>query len=475
MINPKRGLRPVLTPDINLSQPEEIIAPGATKGSVLRELFKGIHQEGLIYAVLRNYEGLPEKPGRDVDILTYDFEKFKQMITQVSEKAGYSVRIFRHYDSLVKFHLISEITEGCDVLEIDVGWDFRWKGIPLIPQDLLEYHRIQKKEFFTLRPGTEAAISLIKDLIYHGAVKEKYKPVITEMIRTDRDGFLSVLAPAFGLPLVTELANLSSQGEWGQIKGLVSQLRRQAVIRALRHQPVAQLGRWAAFLWWNLLKFFRPSGLFVVLIGPDGSGKSTVSAGLQTCLSSLFQGSKYFHAHFKNLPRLRDLARLLGFKVAPEAPTSQTVPEKSSRDERRLSRLHSLALLLYYTLDYLLGYPLIIRSRGNGELIVFDRYFYDYLVQPGMNLPHWLLTLVMWIIPNPDAVIYLKNSPEVILSRKPELTRQELERQGVVCGRLISQLDHGYLVETTGTPEETIAKVAKILVAKICRTVEPAL
>lgn len=472
MITPKRGLRSATIPD-HLYQPQgriTEISPGATKDRVLREIFGSVHQAGLDYAVLRNYGGLPDKPGRDVDILTNNFEKFKQIIEQVSEQAGYSVRIFRRYDSLVKFHLISEIPEGCEILEIDVGWDIRWKGIPLIPQDLLDHHRLWRKEFYTLQPGPEAAISVSTNLIYHGAVKEKYKPEIIEMIRTDRDGFLKALAPSFGLSLASELAELSSRGDWSRIEALVPQLRRQAVIKALRHQPLAQLGHWAAFLWWNLLKFFRPSGLFVVLIGPDGSGKSTVSVGLQKCLSPLFQGSKCFHAHFKNLPRLRDLARLLGFKVSPEAPMNQPVPEKFSKDLHCVGRLHSLILLLYYTLDYLLGYPLVFWSRGKGELIIFDRYFYDYLVQPGMNLPYWFLTLLMRMIPNPDVVVYLKNSPDVILSRKPELTFQELGRQGALCARLISRLPQGQVVETTGTPEETTAKVAKILVAKICRT-----
>jgi thymidylate kinase len=469
MINRERGLRPTVNLD-NLSHPQGKItgiSPGATKGQVLREIFQSLHQREVDYAVLRNYDGLPEKPGRDVDILTNDFEKFKQIIETVSEKAAYSVRIFRRYDCLVKFQLILETSEGFEVLEIDVGWDIRWKGLPLIPPDLLDHYRLWREAFYTLRPGPEAAISLIKGLI-SGAVHEKYKPGIMEMIRMDRDGFLRALAPAFGSPLASELAEMSLRGDWGRVNALAPQLRRQAVIRALRPQPLPQIGRWAAFLWWNLWKFFRPSGLFVVLIGPDGSGKSTISAGLQKCLSPLFQGSTCFHAHFKNLPRLRDLARLLGFKVAPEAPENQPVPAKSSQDGHRMGRLHSLIMLLYHTLGYLLGYPLIIRSRGQGELIIFDRYFYDYLIQSSLSLPHWFLTLMMRLVPNPDMVVYLKNSPDVILSRKPELTRQELERQGALCARLITRLPQGQVVETTGTAEETTAKVTKILVAKIC-------
>jgi thymidylate kinase len=400
-----------------------------------------------------------------VDILTNNFEKFKQVIETVSAKAGYAVRIFRRYDGLVKFHLISDIPELGEVLEIDVGWDIRWKGISLIPPGLLDHHRLWRKVFYTLQPGPEAAISLIKDLIYHGAVKEKYKPGIMEMIRMDRDGFLKTLTPTFGLPLVKELAELSIQGNWSRIDSLTSQFRRQAVFRALRHRPLAQLGRWAGFLWWNLLKFFRPSGLFVVLMGPDGSGKSTVAEGLQAALKPLFPSSRYFHGHFGILPRLRDLGRLLGLKPPQDDAGDRSVPEYSPENgSARFGRLRSLAYLIYYAVDYLLGYPLILYGKGRGELIIFDRYYYDYVTIGRMSLPGWLLELVRRLIPNPDVVVYLKNDPEVLLSRKLELSREQLTRQSFACSQLISRLRQGQVVETTGSATETIAEVRQIII-----------
>jgi hypothetical protein len=110
--------------------------------------------------VLRNYGGLPEKPGRDVDILTNDFGKFKQIIETVSQKVGYSECIFRRYDCLIKFHLMLETAEGFEILEIDVGWDNRWKGIPLIPPDLLDHHRLWRKAIYTLQPELPCVPSL---------------------------------------------------------------------------------------------------------------------------------------------------------------------------------------------------------------------------------------------------------------------------------------------------------------------------
>jgi thymidylate kinase len=448
-----------------------ITSPLATKGQLLRELFSAVHKEGLVYAVLRNYEGLPEKPGRDVDILTKDFENFKKIIEQVSQKAGYSVRVFRHYDCLVKFHLIPGSLEAGDVLEIDVGWDIRWKGIPLIPQDLVDHSRLWKDEFFSLRPGPEAAITLTKDLIYSGVVKDKYKPVLPKMVGMDRDGFLETLMPCFGEHLSARVAELTTKSDWINLQSLVPQLRRQAVSKSLNNNLLTQLGLWATFLWSNSLKFFRPSGRFLVLIGPDGSGKSTVAEALQQSQTHLFQGTRCYHAHFRNLPRLRDLAQLLGFKLSEETNSDQPAPQKISKEASIGKKIKSFFSLIYYALDYVLGYPIIFRSRGQGQLIIFDRYYYDYLIQRGMSLPDWFLNLVLRIIPKPDMVVYLKNNPEVIRARKPELSRDELERQGKICAKLISRLSNGYTVETIGTPADTTASVLRILSSKIINEV----
>jgi thymidylate kinase len=402
-----------------------------------------------------------------VDILTNEFEKFQSILHQVAREAGYHVWVLGHYDIWVEFYLLKDSSEKLAFLEIDVAWDIRWKGIPLVPRDFLEKHRMRRERVYTLKPGAEAAVTLTKGLFLKGTVREKYKQSLPGMVQEDESSFVTALSDSLGESLAHKLAKLTAQGNWKEAVALAPKLRQEAIGRALSANPWAQIGREAAFLFWGIRKFFRPGGLFVVLIGPDGSGKSTVARGLQQSLETLFHGSKSYHAHFRFLPRLRDLMGLLRLK-RPNEPTETVVAANREIPAANIGRFRSMVYLMYYTLDYLLGFPVIFYNRGRGVLIIFDRYFYDYLIQSGLSLPHYFLTLVMRMIPKPDMVVYLKNSPDVILSRKPELTRQELERQGAVCAQLISRLPQGQVVETTGTPEETTAKVTKILMAKIC-------
>jgi thymidylate kinase len=435
--------------------------PGPPKGKVLAEFFSQLEQQGIVFAILRNYEGLPEKPGRDIDLLTADFAALKKVILQVFPGAGFRVRIFRRYDSLVKFQLLRWGPEGLEVVEIDGIWAIRWRGIPLVPQDILQDRQLAKNCIYTLPPGTEAAISLIKHLIYQRSVQERYQPVLPGMAQKDPEGFQKALEQCFGDQLATKLWELTCQGAWQRLAALVPQLRKTAILRALKHNPVGQFQLWAGFLWWNFWKFFRPRGLFVVLIGPDGSGKSTIASNLEAYLRPLFQGTKYFHFNFGILPRLRDLMRHLGVEVPEEAPAA--APGQAVR----VGTVRSLVYLAYYSLDFLMGHLAVFRARGHGQFVIFDRYIYDYLIQQSMSLPEGLMGMVLRLLPRPDAVVYLRNRPEVIFARKPELSLEELERQGMICSRLISQLPHGYVVDTTGTPAEITIQIARILVDRL--------
>jgi thymidylate kinase len=281
------------------------------------------------------------------------------------------------------------------------------------------------------------------------------------MAQKDPEGFQKPLEQCFGDQLAAKLLELTCQGAWNRLAALVPELRNTAILRVLKHHPVSQLTRWAKFLWWNLWKFFQPAGLFVVLIGPDGSGKSTIASNLEAYLRPLFQGTRYFHFNFGILPRLRDLMRHLGAKVPEEAPAT------SPGQAVRVGTLRSLVYLAYYSLDFFLGHLVILRARGHGQFVIFDRYIYDYLIQQSMSLPEGLMGVVLRLLPRPDAVVYLRNQPEVIFARKPELSREELARQGVICSRLISQLPHGYVVDTTGTPLKITRQIARILVDRM--------
>lgn len=428
-----------------------------------RDLFESLNMSSLSYAVLRNYERLPRAIGHDIDLIVSDDKLFERNISKVATKAGwFLVRTVKRKAQQYMFFLNRTILTA-PVIKLDIVSCIQWKGLKIVGNEVLSKRQLYNKLFYILQPGAETSITLIKDLIHTGKVRDKYKRLLPRMVQKDKASFCQALEPCFGIKDAELLADLTEKADWEAMEAMSSHLRWVAILRAVRRHPFLQLQRWGGFLWGHLRQFFRPTGIMVVLLGPDGSGKTTLTQVLQTNLRPLFSEVKYYHGHFEILPRLRHLAERLGL-IGTDYKTNKK--EGNSKHEIRLSPMRSLTYLFYYSLDYCLGHFSVWYGRRKGQLILFDRYYYDYLIQPGMSLPSSLILRIAQLLPQPDKIIYLKNDPDTIFARKPELTKKELERQSRICSQILGQIPNSFEVVTKGTPEETATQVIQVILSK---------
>jgi thymidylate kinase len=162
------------------------------------------------------------------------------------------------------------------------------------------------------------------------------------------------------------------------------------------------------------------SGRFVVIVGPDGVGKTTVAAEL---LERHPGETRY--VYFR--PPLRG--------ELPSLPPLGPRP-RGEKDPPGQFRLFGWLRLVKNLVWFQLGYRLRIKPvLRRGGLVVADRWGYGYAVQPGPLKffgPDWLGRMGVRWMPHPDVVVNLVAEPEVIVSRKDELTpaqaATELER-----------------------------------------------
>jgi hypothetical protein len=198
--------------------------------------------------------------------------------------------------------------------------------------------------------------------------------------------------------------------------------------RARRAQSVRRWGtpeRAAAILLRSSRRFaarvLRPTGLTVVVVGPDGSGKSTVADGLPKTLEGLFWRAGRWHWRPHLLPGPGQVLR--------RPPGDSTRPHE--RDPH--GALVSSLLIGYYWLDFLLGGLLKIQVlRMRSGLAVIERGWWDMIVDRRryrLNAPTPLVRAMGWILPRPDLVVVLESSPDVLMSRKSEISEGELSRQ----------------------------------------------
>jgi hypothetical protein len=194
----------------------------------------------------------------------------------------------------------------------------------------------------------------------------------------------------------------------------VQWLRRRASPSRLTESFVASAGRWYG-------RVARPTGLYVLVVGPDGTGKSSLADALPELCVGPFRRWEHLHWRPGLLPRA---GALLGAAPAdPADPHAQPLHGPAA----------SLASLGYHWLDFFLGgwlriTPLKIRSG----LIVLERGWWDIAIDPRryrIAAPRALVSALGWLLPHPDLVIILEAPPEVLMARKSEIEPEQLVRQ----------------------------------------------
>src|SRR4030095_8336925 len=138
----------------------------------------------------------------------------------------------------------------------------------------------------------------------------------------------------------------------------------------------------------------KASGSFVVLVGPDGVGKTAVARAL---LAQHRGPAAYFHF----LPPLRGpLARSLG-------PAGIPPPKGAPGGCRVLGWIRLFRNVARCWIGYLRTVRPALKRRW---LIIGDRGMYGYVVQPyalRFHGPEWLARAVMRLLPRPHLIVNL--------------------------------------------------------------------
>lgn len=402
---------------------EEELRPGAgvsgsAQSRVARLLIQKLSEECESYCILSGYSGLPDKFDSDIDFMVSarDFARIPALVDEIAEATGTCLfQVIPHEISARAFLLAARSKESLAFLQLDCCWDYRHFGeLWLRADEVLGRRRRHPRGFWIPSAAYEFIYYLIKRVNKRDFTRA-HGVRLSALYREDPEGCERNWRRFWSADYSNALTQMAASGDWQPMMWNIKHYRLELRGNSLERFP-ANVVSDCERARHSIERLMDPTGACVALIGPDGCGKSSILEGLATQFAPAFQKVVQFHLRPKVLPARANI------DVSVTDPHGQPVR----------GAVFSAVKMLYLFADYWLGYASVRMATARTRLLIFDRYFYDILVDPKRvryGGPKWLLNFLARLVPKPDLVLFLNASPKVLWSRKQEVPYEEVERQ----------------------------------------------
>lgn len=429
--------------------------PCGSESIFLRLLFEEFDRCDVTYAVMRNYEPLPYGVGTsDLDLLVGPEceHAARKALDQAMEETGCVPVGHASTTGFFKVYILgSPIAPFRNWwgLRVDVNVGLLFKGVPIVgdvdPRAFRAHNGIS-----VLPDGLAAVLGVLKDALYNGRLPSRYLPSAKETARIGWGIVRHTLEPT-GPAAIGLLRRLIMQEDPGRdVRSSCMNLRRRIIGHGLRRDPLRVIGCRIRSEWSKARRFFRPSGMFMSVLGVDGAGKSTLIEAISPILREATHNALFIqHLRPSLLPPLRQFKG----KRDPREPSQEPHGLRPS------GSVGSMFRLIYHTLDYVLGYWMKVRPKiaRQPAIVLFDRYAYDMVLDPKrfrIGLSGMVTGWFAALSPKPDLILCLHAAPETVAVRKQELSLGEIRRQTEALYTFARKEQRAVLISTEGQVSE---------------------
>ncbi len=419
----------------------------------LKNIFDFLNKE-VNYAVLRNFEGLPENNNsRDIDIAIEqkELKRIQPLLLALIEKCGWKIVTYLNSDRLVTWVCgIVQENESVDLVQLDFFFHTSVYGLILIENNEI----LKSRQFNGKIYHANKAFEFLDKYVYDRAVGADYpdKYQQTRLLAENDPQVTALLKKLFGKDSVSACDNASK-----------TELLKAALKCNFKKFGLSTIGHYLRFEYYHIKNYLRSNtGFSIGFTGPDGSGKTTVIDLLIESLGDVFRKAHaYYHFRPTLFGNLGDVAQSAGLKKDVDRDYSN--PHRGGKT----GILNSLARLLYYSVDYILGYWLKVKTVTRiTRIVIFDRYYTDIICDSRRSRiylnPKFLYAFAKLFIPSLDYNILLTAPSDVILARKKELDEKGIDSINKKIDYLSSKKGY-YKILNTGTPKQAVAQILHIV------------
>ena len=416
-----------------------------TAPELLAELFRHLNTN-CEYAVLRNFEGLPEKNNsRDIDIIIErkTYKKQKKELIALLEKHNWKIITYLNSDRVVTWVCgCIDKESNVEIIQLDFFFNTSLFGVRLINAKEFLANREFNGKIYHVNKDFEFLDKYLYDRVVGAEYPKKYSHV-KDAVR-DSKVVSEKLKKVLGARSIEECDRCSGK---------------KMLLHAAMRNPFATLGRFIKFEYHRIKNYIcSNTGFSIGFTGPDGSGKTTVIDTILERIAPVFKTAhKYYHFRPALFGNLGEVAHSAGIKK--EVDRNYSDPHRGGKT----GKVNSLLRLCYYSMDYIIGYFVKVKSVTRiTRVVVFDRYYTDIICDSRRSRIYLSPKFLYWwgklFIPTLNYNILLTASSDTILARKRELDEEGIRTINAKIDYLAGK--KGYTkVQNESTPQVAVNEI----------------
>ena len=424
-------------------------------------LFSTLNRLNINYCIVgRSFSNFENDHNGDIDIVVSkkDIKKIEEILIELTTNTQfYLVQNIQHEINSNYYVIFDEKNSLTNLTRIDICADYICNNRIILKSNFL----LKKRKKITLNNVDIYIANNSRNFVYYlikKIIKKSINPnecfFLNNLYKGNENECNSFLLELFS-PKIIELVNkIINSNE------LI--LNNIQIIKYKNYLKSDNLFHFTLINFLNIKRLFKrfrnPTGISIAVLGPDGSGKSTLIKNLRMELEHI--GRKHKVVHFWPNKELNINEDKVNFS-----------PHSSKPYNIYLSVMKLVYIFLRYEIE---TFFINKFQRIKSTIIWFDRHYIDLLVDPRrykLQNVIWLTKIFMNFVRKPDILFIVDVNPKIVRSRVNEVSYEENQRQFYSYRKISNNFD-STLLDGNSTIENIVSQAKIKIMEKLANRIK---